>query len=85
MLMRERHPSLDLADAAGFMLIETLVAIISATVVTGALFMILIVSLHQTSRITGRVQATELGRDTMTHIVDELHSACIAKEFVPIQ
>jgi type II secretory pathway component PulJ len=85
MLIPKRHRSLDLADSAGFMLIETLVAIISATVVTGALFAILIVSLHQTSRISGRLQATELGRTTMTRMVDELHSACIAKEFLPLQ
>ncbi len=85
MLTRDRPQIASFEDPAGFMLIETLVAIISATVVTGALFTILIVSLHQTTRISGTVAATETGRQTMTHMVDELHSACIAKEFTPVQ
>ena len=62
-----------------------LVAMISGVVVTGATFSILIVSLHQTSRITDSVQATQLGRTAMTHVIDELHSACIAREFAPVQ
>jgi Tfp pilus assembly protein PilW len=85
MLTHGRHqlPSLD--DESGFMLVELLVAMISATVVTGALFAILIVGLHQNTQIDARVQATELGRPPMTRMVDELHSACIVKEFTPIQ
>lgn len=69
----------------GFTLIELLVSMLMATIVIGALFEIFIVSLHQTSRITDSVQATQLGRTAMTHVVDELHSACITREFKPVQ
>jgi len=85
MLTHEHHRLDPIGDTSGFMLIELLVAMVSATVVTGALFAVLIVGLHQTTRISGTVAATELGRTTMTRMVDELHSACISKEFEPIQ
>jgi Tfp pilus assembly protein PilV len=69
----------------GFTLIELLVAMLCAMVVTGALFLILQVALHQTARVTGRTEATQLGRTTMTRIVDELHSSCIGKAVTPIR
>jgi hypothetical protein len=69
----------------GFTLMETLVAMLSAVVVTGATFVILEVALHQTARIADVAQATQLGRTAMTNIVDKLHSVCLAPQFTPVE
>jgi Tfp pilus assembly protein PilV len=73
-----------LADESGFGLVETLVAAITGVIVAGALSLILVVSLHQAGRISDTVEASQLGRTTMTQIVDELHSACLAPKFKPV-
>jgi Tfp pilus assembly protein PilW len=72
-------------DEHGFTLVETLVAILTGIVVTAALFAVLEVSLHQSARAADVVQASQLGRTTMTRMVDELRSSCLATEFTPIQ
>jgi Tfp pilus assembly protein PilW len=72
-------------DRRGFTLVETLVAMVTGIIVTGALFTILEVSAKQTARVSEVAQATQSGRTAMTHIVDELHSACLSAGFAPVK
>ncbi len=71
-------------DERGFTLIETLVAVLAGVIVTGALLSILEVSMRNLTRVNDFSEASQQGRTTMTHLVDELHSACVATGFTPV-
>lgn len=72
-------------DHRGFTLVETLVAMVTGIVVSGALFAILEVSLHQSGRLSDVAQATQLGRTSMNRMVNAMHSGCVREKFTPVQ
>jgi len=72
-------------DERGFTLVELLVAMVGAIVIVFAAFSIYIVALHQSTRISDRVQVDQIGRSAMTTIVEELHSSCLQKGLAPIR
>jgi prepilin-type N-terminal cleavage/methylation domain-containing protein len=74
-----------LRDPSGFTLIELLVAMIAGVIVIGALVLILEVTINQTARIDETAQVNQTGRTTMTKLVDEMQSACLSREFAPVQ
>lgn len=73
-----------LSSEHGFTLIELLVAMIAGVVLTTATFALLEVVTAQTSRATDYVEASQLGRTAMNHIVDELNSACLSENLAPV-
>lgn len=74
-----------LRDQGGFSLVELLVTIAAGTVVVGALFTILEVTLNQTSRTFTKVTATQSARTVFETIENEMHSACVAAGTTPVQ
>jgi prepilin-type N-terminal cleavage/methylation domain-containing protein len=63
---------------SGFTLIELVVAMLISGVIVVVLLTVLTFTTRQTSLLTERVQSNRTGRQTMTKVLDELHSACIA-------
>ena len=69
----------------GFSLIELLVTMVCGIVVMLALFTIQDVTLHQTSRVFSKVDATQRARAAMENLENELHSGCLVDNITPIQ
>jgi hypothetical protein len=80
-----RDPRRLLAEEGGFTLVELLVTMASAIVVTGALFAIQQVALFESGRVFSRVDATQEARIAMANVANRLHSSCVADGVVPIQ
>ncbi len=67
----------------GVSMIELLVAMASATVVTAATVTVLAVAYNQETRTTDHTQANQIGRTAMNSIITELNSSCTGR--APIQ
>ena len=74
-----------LAGQRGFTLVELLVGMVAAMVVSSGLFTILDVTLHQTTRTQSRVDATQRARNALETIENEMHSACVEHRVIPIR
>jgi hypothetical protein len=74
-----------LSDEAGTTLVEMVVTIAVGMIVFVALTTVIIVSLRETGRASARVDAVQRARTTLTRIIDELHSACIAPQIAPVR
>lgn len=74
-----------LHDDQGFGLIELLVSMLIALVISLAAFSILQFTTDDVSRITARVNVDQTGRVALEKIMLQLHSACVAATVTPIR
>lgn len=72
-------------DERGSTMIELLVGMAMGMIVLVGLTMVIIVTLHGNARVDARVEATQNARLTVTKIMEELHSACIAPKVAPVK
>lgn len=78
-------PPIHLRDEHGVTLIELLVAMIMALVLSLAAFSILQFTTDDVSRITSRAHVDQTGRVALEKIMLQLHSACVSVNVNPIQ
>ena len=71
-------------DNAGLTLLEVLISMILALVVTLAAFAILDFTTNDVSRITERVHVDQAGRLSMERLILELRSACVTPKIAPV-
>jgi hypothetical protein len=72
-------------EERGVTVIELVVATMSGTIVFLGLTMVVLGAMHQTTRVTKHVHATQDARTVLHRIVTELHSACVSADVAPIQ
>ena len=76
---------IEIADERGTTLVELLVALMTGMVIIFALTMVIITTMHGTSRVNARVDATQRARIVMTRLIEQLHSACVAPQIAPVR
>jgi hypothetical protein len=74
-----------LSEESGFTLVEQLVALAAGLIVLFGVTSMIMTSLRESSRVSGRVDATQRARIVLYQVVDGLHSACVAPQIAPVQ
>ncbi len=74
-----------LRDERGTTLPELMVGLGTGLVILAGLTTLIVVTLHTTTRVSARVDATQRARIAVTKVLDQLHSACIAPKVPPIR
>lgn len=72
-------------EERGVTIVELVVATLAGTTVFLGLTMVVIGAMHQTTRVTKHIHATQEARTVLQQIVTELHSSCVAADVAPIQ
>ena len=72
-------------DERGTTLTELLVGLFAGLVVLASLVTLIMVTLNTTTRVSARVHATQEARVTLTKVINQLHSACIAPKVAPLK
>jgi Tfp pilus assembly protein FimT len=71
-------------DERGTTLVEMIVGISMASILMFAMTMVIIVSMHASARSSAEVSSTQLSRNGLASIIQQLHSACLSPRVPPI-
>jgi Tfp pilus assembly protein PilW len=74
-----------LRDESGMTLVELMVAMSAGVVVMTGVILAMIVTMRETNRVASHVDANQRARLTMTKIINQLHSACVAPQIAPLR
>ncbi len=78
-------PPVRLGDQRGTTITELIVGMAAGGVVLFAVTALLLGTIHQTARVSARVDATQRARIALNKVIDQLHSACLAPQIAPVQ
>jgi Tfp pilus assembly protein FimT len=71
-------------DERGTTLVEMLVGISMASILMFAMTMVIVVAMHASARSSAEVSSTQLARNGLSSIIQQLHSACLSPRVAPI-
>lgn len=71
-------------DERGTTLVELVVGISMASILMFAMTMVIIVTMHASARSSAEVSSTQLSRDGLASIIQQLHSACLSPRVAPV-